>query len=165
MFLFRFQSLFAASDDLILLLFPADPSSEVATMLNPYWNLFGNRIFWGVFAITIFMQVRRVAVYFSFGRSSELGLFSPWQALMIEFFGAFANTTSLSAGQWFSCIGIGALSIPWGAFTFPLPRWPFRALFKLRVAFLPSSVHSPSLLSAGPFSCRFCCPPHSCRSE
>jgi calcium-translocating P-type ATPase len=36
------------------------------------------------------------------------------QVLMVEVFGAWAQTQGLNLTEWFSCIGLGFLSIPWG---------------------------------------------------
>jgi len=37
-----------------------------------------------------------------------------FQFLMVQFFGSFADTTGLDAGQWFFCIGIGATCLIFG---------------------------------------------------
>jgi len=58
---------------------------------NVFKDLFANHVFWIVTGITIGFQI-----------------------LMVEAFGVFASTDHLTAGQWWSCIGLGALSIPWG---------------------------------------------------
>jgi len=58
---------------------------------NVYHDLFSNKTFWAVSVIIIFFQV-----------------------LMVEAFTIFARTTHLTAHQWASCVGFGALSLPWG---------------------------------------------------
>jgi Ca2+-transporting ATPase len=46
------------------------------------------------------------------------------QAIIIEFGGSFTATSPLPVGQWFSCIGIAAISLPLGAVIrmIPLPK-------------------------------------------
>lgn len=56
-----------------------------------FQGLLDNKIFLGVMVITVFFQY-----------------------LMVEWFGSFARTTGLSVNEWFSCIGLGALVLPWG---------------------------------------------------
>eukprot|EP01006_Ploeotia_vitrea_P037291 TRINITY_DN66112_c9_g7_i1.p1 TRINITY_DN66112_c9_g7~~TRINITY_DN66112_c9_g7_i1.p1 ORF type:complete len:996 (+),score=611.06 TRINITY_DN66112_c9_g7_i1:224-3211(+) len=57
-------------------------------------------VFKGFFANHMFASIILITVFF--------------QALMVQLFGDFAETEGLNAVEWFSTIGIGALSLPWG---------------------------------------------------
>jgi Ca2+-transporting ATPase len=46
------------------------------------------------------------------------------QALIVELAGSFALTTGLTVGQWFSCLGIAAVTLPLGVLIrlIPIPK-------------------------------------------
>ncbi|KAH1083406.1 hypothetical protein J1N35_023167 [Gossypium stocksii] len=67
---------------------------------NIFQELHKNKLFLGIIAITIILQV-----------------------VMVEFLKRFANTQRLNWGQWGTCIGIAALSWPLGWLVKWIPAW------------------------------------------
>ncbi|XP_026412910.1 putative calcium-transporting ATPase 13, plasma membrane-type [Papaver somniferum] len=74
---------------------------------NVFEGIHKNRLFLGIIAFTLVLQV-----------------------VMVEFLKKFADTTNLNVVQWFSCIGIAAVSWPIGWFVkyIPVPETPVFSL-------------------------------------
>ncbi|KAI3925760.1 hypothetical protein MKX01_003319 [Papaver californicum] len=76
---------------------------------NVFEGILKNRLFLGIIAFTLFLQV-----------------------VMVEFLNKFADTTNLNVLQWFTCIGIAAISWPIGWFIkyIPVPATPIFSLLQ-----------------------------------
>ncbi|MCL7038594.1 hypothetical protein MKW94_023467 [Papaver nudicaule] len=76
---------------------------------NVFEGILKNRLFLGIIAFTLILQV-----------------------VMVEFLKKFADTTNLNVSQWFTCIGIAAVSWPIGWFVkyIPVPETPFFSLLQ-----------------------------------
>ncbi|CAL9245278.1 unnamed protein product [Arabidopsis halleri] len=90
---------------------------------NVFKGLHRNRLFIGIIAITIVLQV-----------------------IMVEFLKKFADTVRLNGWQWGTCIAIASLSWPIGFFTkfIPVSETPFLSYFKNPRSLIKGS-RSPSL--------------------
>ncbi|XP_060671475.1 putative calcium-transporting ATPase 13, plasma membrane-type [Ziziphus jujuba] len=81
---------------------------------NVFKGIHRNRLFMGIIAITIVLQV-----------------------IMVEFLKKFADTVRLSWGQWGICIGIASMSWPvgWVVKFIPVAEKPFFSYFKIKTYF------------------------------